>query len=173
MHPCFFWKFHTYQHGDFPSDSSSLFNRASSLLMQQSRPTLALKPLIPLPPTSNPLPLHPHHRLVLLAVLYTSCFLFPQTPSGFFNGMLGVSETGALTCNTLFRLLPLTLIYLFLSGFLGSLLSNLNAPSPGLSFSLLMPHTQVAASSFSSGRAYPSRNFLPPLFPRLIPTLIM
>ena len=36
-----------------------------------------------------------------------------------------------------------------------------------------MPHTLAAVSSFSSGRAYLSLNFLPPLFLRLIPTLIM
>ena len=60
-----------------------------------------------------------------------------------------------------------------LSGFLDSLLCVLIAPTPGLAFSLLMPHTLAATSSFSSGRAYPSLNFLPFLFPRLIPTLIM
>ena len=31
----------------------------------------------------------------------------------------------------------------------------------------------AAAASFSSGRAYPFLNFIPPLFLRLIPTLIM
>ena len=57
--------------------------------------------------------------------LFTSCFFFPSlTPSGFFNGMMGISEPGALNCYTLFRLIPLTLfvsrnltlIYLPLSG---------------------------------------------------------
>ena len=42
-----------------------------------------------------------------------------------------------------------------------------------LAFSLLMPRTLAAASSFSSGRAKSSLNFLPPLFLRLIPTSIM
>ena len=38
---------------------------------------------------------------------------------------------------------------------------------------LMMPRTLAAASSFSSGRAYPFLNFLPPLFLRLIPALIV
>ena len=36
--------------------------------MQQSHPTLAFKPLILFPPTLHLLSLHPHHRLMLLAV---------------------------------------------------------------------------------------------------------
>ena len=36
--------------------------------MQHSHPTLAFKPLIPFPPTLYLLPLHPHHRLMLLVV---------------------------------------------------------------------------------------------------------
>ena len=36
--------------------------------MQHSHPTLAFKPLILFPPTLYLLPLHPHHRLMLLAV---------------------------------------------------------------------------------------------------------
>ena len=40
---------------------------------------------------------------------YASCFLFPLTPSGFFNGMLGVFDPGALNCYTFFRPIPLTL----------------------------------------------------------------
>ena len=65
------------------------------------------------------------------------------------------------------------LTYLPLSGFLDSLLCDLIAPTPGLTFSLPIPRMLAAASSFSSGRAYPSLNFLPPLFLRSIPTLIM
>ena len=60
-----------------------------------------------------------------------------------------------------------------LSGFLDSLVCVLIAPTPGLAFSLLTPRTPAAALSFSSGRAYLSLSFLPPLFLRLIPTLIM
>ena len=60
-----------------------------------------------------------------------------------------------------------------LSRFLDSLFCVLIAPTPGLAFSLLMPRMPVAALSFTSDRAYPFLNFLPPLFLRLIPTLIM
>ena len=60
-----------------------------------------------------------------------------------------------------------------LSGFLDSLLCALIAPTPGLSFFLLIPPTLAAALSLSSGRAYLFLNFLPPLFLRSIPTLIM
>ena len=113
------------------------------------------------------------------------CFFLPPAssapPSGFFNGMLRVSEPGALNCYTLFRLIPLTLfvsrnptlIYFPLSGSLDSLLCDPMTLTPDLVVFLLMSQTLVAASSFSSGRAYPSLSFLPPLFLHLIPTLIM
>ena len=141
------------------------------MLIQLYRPTLVFKPLVPLLPTS-----YSHHRPMLLAV-----FKYLLSPSGFFNGMLEVFEPGALNYFAFFRLILLTLsvsrnlilTHLPLSGFLDSLLCVLNAPTPGLAFSLLMPRTLAAASSFSSGRAYPSLNFLPPLFLRLTPTLIM
>ena len=95
--------------------------------------------------------------------------------------MLGVSEPAALNYSTLFRLIPLTLllfknltlIHLSFSGFLDSLLSNLIAPTSGQAFSLPVPRTLAAVSSFLSGRACPSPNFLPHLFLRLTPTLIM
>ena len=85
--------------------------------------------------------------------------------------MLGVSEPGALNYYTLFCLIlftlfisrNLTLIYLPLSGSLDSLLCNPMAPTPDLVFFLLMSQTLVAASSFSSSRAYSSLNFLPTL----------
>ena len=113
--------------------------------------------------------------------LFTSDLLFSLTPSGFFNGMLGASKPGALNCYTLFRLIPLTLfvsrnltlIYLPLSGSLDSLLCDPMAPTPDLVFFLLMSQTLAAASPFSSGRAYPSLLFLPLLFLRLTPALIM
>ena len=155
------------------------------LPMQHLHSTLAFKPLILFPPTLYFLPLHPHHRLMLLYrgfFLFTFCFFFPLlTPSGLFNGMLGVSEPGALNCYSLFRLIPLTLfvsrnltlICRPLSGFVDSLLCDLIASTPGLVFFLLMSQTLAAASSFSSGRAYPSLSFLPSLFLRLTPTLIM
>ena len=57
------------------SDSSSLYTFTAQsgpsgppALMQHSHPTLAFKPLILFPPTLYLLPLHPHHRLMLLAV---------------------------------------------------------------------------------------------------------
>ena len=56
-----------------------------------------------------------------------------------------------------------SLTHLPLSGFLDSLLCILIAPTPGLAFSLVMPRTLAAASSFSSGRVYPFLNFLPSL----------
>ena len=105
----------------------------------------------------------------------------PLTLSEFFNGMLEVFEPGALNYFTFFRPILSTLsafrnpilTLLPLSGFLDSLLCVLIAPTPGLSSSLLMPRTPAAALSFSSDRAYPFLNFLPPLFLRWIPTLIM
>ena len=54
------------------SDSSSWYTFTAQsgplLLMQHSHPTLAFKPLILFSPTLYLLPLHPHHRLMLLAV---------------------------------------------------------------------------------------------------------
>ena len=57
------------------SNSSSLYTSIAQsdpsgplLLKQHSHPTLAFKPLILFPPTLYLLPLHPHHRLMLLAV---------------------------------------------------------------------------------------------------------
>ena len=165
------------------SDSCSWYtstpNLAPSLLMQHLHPTLAFKPLI----LFRPLCIFSLCTLTTASCswlfLFTFCFLFPSlTPSGFFNGMLGVSEPGALNCYTLFRLIPLTLlvsrnltlIYLPLSGFLDFLLCNAIAPTPDPVFFLLMSQTLAAASSFSLGRAYPSLNFLPPLFLCLTPT---
>ena len=46
----------------------NLAHVASLLLIQHSLPTLAFKPLILFLPTLYLLPLHPHHRLMLLAV---------------------------------------------------------------------------------------------------------
>ena len=117
--------------------------------MQHSRPILSYKSLILLLPTFYPLPLHFHHRLMLLLSL------LPITSSGFFNGMLAVSKPGALNYYTFFRLILLTLFvsrnltltHLPLSGFLDSLLCNLIAPTPGLAFSLVMPRTLEAVSS--------------------------
>ena len=110
----------------------------------------------------------------------TPTFSSPLTHSGFVNEMLAVSEQGALNYYTFFRPIPLTLSVFrnpifthFLSRFLGVMLCDLIAPTPGLAFFLVMPRTLAATSSSSSGRTYLSLNFLPPLFLRLIPTLIM
>ena len=110
-----------------------------------------------------------------------SCLHSPPTLSGFFNGMLEVFEPGAPNYFTFFRLILSTLSAFMnsiltplpLSGFLDSLLCILIVPTPGLAFYILIPRTPAAALSFSSGRAYLFLNFLPPLFLRLIPTLIM
>ena len=110
---------------------------------------------------------------------YASCPLSPLTLTEFFNGMLEVFEPGALNYFTFFRPIQSTLsafrnpIITPLSGFLGSLLCVLIAPTPGLAFSPPIPRTLAAALSFSSGRAYPFLNFLPRLFLRSILTLIM
>ena len=149
--------------------------------MQHSRPTLVFKPLIPLLLTLFLFPLSPPHRLIILLFLYTSFFLLSLIPLGFFNGMPEVSEPGVLNFYTLFHLIlltlfvyrSLTLIHLNLSESLDSLLCNLITPTLGLALFLLMPRTLAAASFFSSDRAYSSRNFLPPLFLRLTPILIM
>ena len=95
-------------------DSSSWYTSTAQsgplLLMHNSHPTLTFKPLIPFPPTLYLLPPHRHDRLMLLAVsLYLLLLLPLSTPSGLFNGMLGVYEPGALKCYTFFRLIPLTL----------------------------------------------------------------
>ena len=150
--------------------------------MLHSRPTLVSKPLISRQPILYLLLLPPHHRpLLLLVLLYFLPPLPHLTLSGFFNEMLEVFEPGALnyfifSCSILSTLSasrnPIS-IYLPLSGFLDSLLCVLIVPTPGLAFSLLIPCTLAATSSFSSGKAYLFLNFLPPLFLHLIPTLIM
>ena len=152
------------------------------LLMLHSRPTLVSKLLIPHLPILYLLPLPPHHRPLLLAILlHLLPPLLPLNLSGFFNGMLEIFEPGALNYFTFSRTILSTLsvsrnsilTHLPLSRFLDSLLSVLVAPTPGLAFSLLMPLTLTAALTLLSGRAYLFLNFLPSLFLRLIPTLIM
>ena len=73
---------------DFSSWYTSTAQSGPLLLMRHSHPTLAFKPLIPFPPILHLLPLHPHHRLMLLAVsLY---LLLPLLPNS-----LGVLEWNA------------------------------------------------------------------------------
>ena len=134
--------------------------------MLHSRPTLVFKPLIPCLPILYLFPLCPHHRPLLLAVLLRLLPPLPLTLSWFFNGMLEVFEAGALNCFAFF--LPILsilsvsrnpiLTHLPLSGFLDSLLCVLIAPTLDLAFSLVMPRTLTATSSFSSDRAYLSLN---------------
>ena len=156
-----------------------LYNLAPAWLILHSYPTLIFRLLIPL------LPIWYLHPLPLTTV--PGCpstppvSSLPLTLSGFFNGMLEIFEPGALNYFTFFHPILLTLSVsrnpiltpLPLSGFLDSLFCDLIAPTPGLAFSLLMPCTLATTSSLLSGRAYPSLNFLPPLFLRLIPTLTM
>ena len=167
------------------SDSSSFYTSSVQcglpMLMQHFRPALVFKTLIPLSSTLYLLRLHPHHRFMLLAVSTSPAFSSPLSPSGFFDGMLAVSEPGALNFYTFFRLIPLSLflssnltsIHFPLSESLNSVLHDLITPTPDLAFSLLMPRMLVTVSSYLSVRAYFSRNFLPPLFLYLTPTLIM
>ena len=149
--------------------------------MLHSRPILVFKSFIRRRPILYLLTLPPYHRPLHPAVLLRLLLSFPLTPSGFFNGMQEVFKPEALNVVTFFRPILLTLsvsrnpilTHLPFSGFLDALLCVLIAPTPGLAFSLLMPRTLAAVSSFLSQRTYLFLNFLPPLFLRLTPTLIM
>ena len=162
--------------------TSTVQSGLSSTKAALQPPPPTFKPLIPLLPILFLLHLLPHHHLLLLAVLLRLlASSSPLTSSGFFNGMRAVSEPGALKCFISSRPIPLTLsasrnsilTHIPFSGSLDSLLCDLITPNPGLAFSLMMLRTLAVASSFSSGRAYSFLNFLPPLSPRLTPTLIM
>ena len=167
----------------FPFLPGRVFTSEVPLLVKQnSHPNLTFKPLILISPTLYLLPLHPHHRLMLLVV-----FLYLLRTLPLYNSLrvlqwiAGVSEPEALNYYTLFCLIPLTLfisrnltlIHFPLSRSLDSLLCSPMAPTPDLIIFLLMSQTLVAASSFLSSRAYSSLSFLPPLFLCLAPTLIM
>ena len=143
------------------SDPSSLYASTVQfspivphLLLQGSCLTLAFKLLILLPPTLYFLPLHPRHYLLFLVVSLHLLLSFPLlTSSGFFNGILGVSEPIALNYYTFFCLIlftlflcrNLTVIDLPLSESLNSLLCDLIAPTPDLVFFLLMSQMLAAA----------------------------
>ena len=149
--------------------------------MLHSRLTLVFKPLIPLLPILYLLPLPSHHRPLFLTVLL--CLLLPLPPDSLRAVQSNSAGLRARSTELLHFLHPTLLTlsvsrnpiltHLTLSGFLDFPLCVLIAPPPGLAFSLVMPRTLAAASSFSSGRAYPSLNFLPPLSLCLTPTLIM
>ena len=149
--------------------------------MQHFHPTIAFKPFIPLPAILYLLSLLPPHHLLLLAVSLHLLLSLPPNSLRVLQwnaGSLRARSTEllhfvSLILLTLFASRNLILTHLLLFGSLDSLLCNLIAPTPGLAFFLLMPRIPAATSSFSLGRAYPSLNFLPPLFLCLIPTLIM
>ena len=160
------------------SDSSGLYTSTVQsgppLLIQQSGPTSPSSLLSPSvhsdssPSAPSPPPLVPgcHSRLLLPLPLLT--------PLGFFNGMLAVSERGALNYYIFFGPILLTLslfrnlisTHLPLSGSVDSLLCDWIAPTPGFAFSLVMPRTLAVTSSLLSGRANPSLNFLALFFLR-------
>ena len=173
----------------FFSDSSSWYTSTAQsgpagllLLMHHSHPTLAFKPFILFPPTLYLLALHPRHRLILLAVTLYLLLPLPLPDSlrvfQWNAGGLRVSSTELLhfiSCH------PVDLICVQESNLslsssfqmLGFSALQSDCSHSCLIFFLLMSQTPEAASSFSSGRAYPSMSFLPPLFLRLTPTLIM
>ena len=65
---------------DFSSwyTSTAQFDPSGTLLlMQHLHPTLAFKPLILFPPTLYLAPLHPHHRIMILAVSLYLLLLLP------------------------------------------------------------------------------------------------
>ena len=150
--------------------------------MQHSHPIRTFKLLILFPPTLYLLPLHPHHRLMLLAV---SLYLLLSLPLHNSLRVLQWNAGGLRPRSTKLQHFilshPVGLIYIQEY--------NLNLSSsfriPGFSalqshgthslsgIFLLMSQTLVAASSFSSSRAYSSLSFLLPLFLCLAPTLIM
>ena len=168
----------------FSSDSSSWYTSIAQcgplLLTQHLHPIF--KPLILILPTLYLLPLLPNHRLMLLAV---SLYLLLPLPLP--NSLRALQwNAGGLQARSTKLLHFLSfhpvdhiyiqesnLIYLPLFRSLDSLLCDLMAPTLDLVFFLLMSQTLAAASLFSSSRAYPSLSFLPPLFLRLTPTLIM
>ena len=148
-------------------------------------PTLIFKPLILFQPTLYFLPLHSHHRLMLLAVsLYLLLSLPLPNSLRVFQWNAGGLQARSTKLLHFISSHPIDLIYIqesnlnlsssiYLFRSLDSLLCDPMTPTPDLVFFLLMSQTLAAASSFSSGRAYPSLNFLPPLFLCLTPTLIM
>ena len=189
LRPCFFSRSHTYQHCDFLLALHQLeylyFSiwpiwppSANAALPPHARPQTSYPPsahFVSSPTAPSPLPLAP------------GCFSTSSASSSPPNSLRVLQwNAGGLRARST-KLLhfisshPVDLICIkesnlnssFFSGSLDSLLCDLIARTPGLLFFLLMPHTLVAALSFSSGRASPSLNFLLPLFLRLIPTLIM
>ena len=168
------------------SDSSSLYTFTAQSgplpLMQHSHSTLTFKPLILFPPTLYLLLLHPHHRLMLLAVSFYLLLSLPL-PNSLRVLQWNAGDLRARSTKLLHFISSHSVDLVYIQD------SNLNLSSffqiPGFSalrsdrthsrsgIFLLMSQTLAAASSFSSSRAYSPLSFLPPLFLRLAPTLIM
>ena len=137
--------------------------------MQHSRPTLNSQTSYP--PSAHFL-FSLYHRPMSLAVLLYLLLPLPSDSLRVLQWNAGGVRAKALNFYILFGLLllilyvsrNLTLTHLPLFGSLDSLSYDLIAPNPGLAFSLPIPRTLAAVSSFSLGRVYPSLNFLPPLF---------
>ena len=170
----------------FSSDSSIWYifiaQSGPLLLMQPLHPTLIFKPLILFLLTLYLLPLHSHRRLMLLAVslhlllslpLPNSLRVFQWNAGGLQARSTKLPHFILSHPIDLIYIQECNLIYLPLFRSLDSLLCNPMAPTPDLVFFLLMSQTLAATSSFSSSRAHPSLSFLPPLFLRLTPTLII
>ena len=131
------------------SDSSSWYTFTAQsgplLLMQHSHSTLTFKPLILFPPTLYLLPLHPRHRLMLLAVS-----LYPQLSLSLPNSLRVLQWNAGGLCARSTKLLhfnsshPVDLIYIQES--------NLNSSSsfriPG--FSALRSHGTHSRSDIFS-----------------------
>ena len=104
-------------------------------------------------------PSAPHHRPLLQAVLL--CLLPPLPPDSLRVLQWNAGGLPARSAELLHFFLPILLTLSVsrnpilthhpLSGFLDSLLCVLIAPTPSLSFSLVMLRTLAAVSSFSSG----------------------
>ena len=175
--PCFFWRSHIYQHCDF------LLGLLQFLYLHCSIwPHPGLQTLMLFQHTLYLLPLHPRHRHMFHAVS-----LYPLLP------LLLPDSLRVLQWNARDLRASSTERLHFLSFHSVDLIciqkSNFNSPScfripkfsalrsdrthSGSGIFLLISHTLAAASSFSSGRAYPSLSFLPPLFLRFTLTLIM
>ena len=180
--PCCFWRSHTYRYIDFLLQLVCLHCSIwPLLLMQHSHPSLAFKPLILFPPTLYFLPLHPHYRLMLLAVsLYLLLSLSLSD-----SLMVLQWNAGGLRARS-------TKLLYYISSHPVDLIciqeSNLNLFSSFriTGFSALRSDRSHSQSGIFSnvtdasrgviifiGRAYPFLSFLPSLFLCLIPTLIM
>ena len=130
-------------------DSSSWYTSTAQsvllLLMQHSHPTFAFKPLILFLPTLHFFLLHPHYRLMLLAV---SLYLLLSLPLPNLLRVLQWNAGGLQARST-----ELLHFILSLSVSLNSPLCDLISATPDLVFFLLMLQMLAAVSSFFSGRA--------------------